>query len=198
MPPVRQATVTALLTAWSEGDASALDHLVPIVYAELHNLARRHMRAERRGHAVQTTVLVHEAYVRLASSRGLRCKDRVHFYALCAGIMRRILVDIARREHARKRGGNAGQLVLDERLTPAPERGPDIEAVDDAVTALATVNHRQARIVELRYFGGLSVEETAGVMRLSRATVLREWKAAKQWLLHQLTGRDAVRRAERS
>jgi RNA polymerase sigma factor (TIGR02999 family) len=191
MPASRQPTVTALLVAWSHGDASALEYLVPLVYAELHRLAHQYMRRERQGHALDTTALVHEAYVRLASTHRIACEDRVHFFAVCAGLMRRILVDIARQEHALKRGGHARRVPLDEALTPLPSAGPAIIQVDDALRALAAIHPRQARIVELRYFGGLSVEETASALGLSRATVLREWRLARKWLAHELSREEA-------
>lgn len=189
--------VTALLSAWSDGDRSALDDLVPLVYEELHRLAHHYMRGERRGRGLDTTVVVHEAYLRLAGSRGLRCENRMHFFAVCAGLMRRILVDIARQEHAEKRGGAVRHVPFAESLAVAPQPGPNLVAVDEALDVLALDDPRKARVVELRYFGGLSVEETAHALGLSRVTVLRDWKLAKAWLWNELSRTDIGRAAER-
>jgi RNA polymerase sigma factor (TIGR02999 family) len=176
------------LSAWAGGDPSALDALVPLVYAELRRLAHHYKRGERRGFGLETTALVHEAYLRLVKARDVRFDNRVHFYAVCAGIIRRILVDIARQEHALKRGGEAPMVVFDEAHVASPQPTREVIAVDEALVALAADDPRKARIVELRYFGGLTVDETAEVLGFSRATVLREWNLAKQWLFHELGG----------
>lgn len=179
--------VTQLLLDWSNGDQQALDQLLPLVYDELHRLAEHYMRRERPDHTLQPTALVHEAYLRLIDQQRVRWRNRAHFFAIAAQAMRRILVDHARRHQARKRG--SGQRVpLDEaRAVPSlPEM--DLVALDEALTRLAEFDPRQSRIVELRFFGGLSIEETASVLQLSPATVKREWQLAKAWLYRALTG----------
>jgi RNA polymerase sigma factor (TIGR02999 family) len=179
--------VTSLLVAWSEGDDSALAQLVPRVYDELRRIAHRHLRAERPGRTLQTTALVHEAYLRLVDTRRVRWESRAHFLSVAAQAMRRILVDAARARGARKRGGGVAVEALDEAAAVAPQREASLVALDDALTALAEVDPRKSRVVELRYFGGLSVEETAAVLRVSPETVHRDWRVAKAWLLRELS-----------
>jgi RNA polymerase sigma factor (TIGR02999 family) len=183
-PPPRD--VTTLLLAWREGDDRALDALVPLVYAELRRLAHRKMRAERPGSPLQTTALVHETYLRLIDSSRVCWKSRAHFFSVSAQLMRRVLVDAARARSARKRGGDIDLVELAGDCDRASRRRADIVAVDEALTALAEVHPRKARVVELRYFGGLSVEETAEVVQVSPETVMRDWKMAKLWLLREL------------
>lgn len=178
--------VTQLLLAWSGGDASALDRLIPLVYDELHRLAHRYMARERTGHTLQTTALVNEAYLRLVDQRRVRWQNRTHFFAVSAQLIRRILVDFSRSRSSRKRGGTATRVTLDEATAAALEPDGDMAALDDALTALAAVDPRQSRVVELRFFGGLSVEETAEVLGISPETVHRDWKVAKMWLLREL------------
>ena len=193
MPLPASADVTSLLVAWSEGDTDALAQLVPKVYAELHRLAHHQMRAERPGRTLQTTALVNEAYLRLVDTRRVRWQSRAHFLGVAAQAMRRILVDAARARGARKRGGIGPRASLDESLLPAPGRGASLVALDDALTALAQVDPRKSQVVELRYFAGLSVAETAAVLGVSAETVQRDWKVAKAWLLRELTGGGAPR-----
>jgi RNA polymerase sigma factor (TIGR02999 family) len=182
--------VTELLVAWSGGDASALEQLVPLVHAELQRLARRQMRRERDGHTLQTTALVNEAYLRLVDLSRIRWQDRAHFFAMSARLMRRILVDHARSRRYIKRGGGAGRVPFDEGLTVSMEPAADLVALDDALQALARVDARKGHVVELRYFGGLSVEETAEALHVSPETVMRDWRLAKAWLLREITARD--------
>jgi len=193
VPLPASADVTSLLVAWSEGDDSALAQLVPRVYDELRRIAHHHVRAERPGRTLQTTALVHEAYLRLVDTRRVRWESRAHFLGVAAQAMRRILVDAARARGARKRGGNAAVVALDEAALLAPQREASLVALDDALTALAEVDPRKSRVVELRYFGGLSVEETAAVLRVSPETVHRDWRVAKAFLLRELSGKDAAR-----
>jgi RNA polymerase sigma factor (TIGR02999 family) len=188
VPLPASADVTSLLVAWSEGDDAALALLVPKVYAELHRLAHHHMRAEGSGRTLQTTALVNEAYLRLVDTRRVRWQSRAHFLGVAAQAMRRILVDAARARGARKRGGPGPRLCLDESLLPASERGASLVALDDALAALAGFDPRKSQVVELRYFAGLSVAETAAVLRVSAETVQRDWRVAKAWLLRELTG----------
>ena len=188
MPLPASADVTSLLVAWSEGDEAALALLVPRIYAELHRLAHHHMRAERSGRTLQTTALVNEAYLRLVDTRRIRWESRAHFLGVAAQAMRRVLVDAARARGARKRGGAESPVVLDEALLAAPERSASLLALDDALTALASVDPRKSQMVELRYFAGLSVAETATVLGVSPETVHRDWRVAKAWLLRELSG----------
>jgi len=190
--------VTQLLQAWSGGEESALDKLVPLVYGELHRMARRHMARERSGQTLQVTALVNEAYLKLVHSRqGLvdsrqaSWQDRAHFFAVCAQIMRRILVDRARGRGARKRGLGTPALELEEALVVAHGRGTDLVALDDALKDLAALDPRKGQVVELRFFGGLSVEETAEVLKVSKETVMRDWKLAKSWLRRELSRENA-------
>ena len=178
--------VTQLLLAWSQGDQAALDQLIPLVHAELHRLAHRCMDRERAGHTLQTTALVNEAYLRLIDSSQVRWQNRAHFFAVAAQLMRRILVDFARSRHNLKRGGAAQRVSLDEALLLPQESDPDLIALDEALDALAALDPRQARAVELRFFGGLSVEQTAEVLQVSPETVARDWRVAKAWLLREL------------
>jgi len=182
--------LTGLLLAWGNGDQSAFDHLVAAVHDELRRLARRQMRGERANHTLQTTALVNEAYLRLIDLRRVDWQDRTHFFALSARLMRRILVDHARARHYRKRGGGAGHVDLDEALVVSTARGPDLVALDDALQALARIDARKSKVVEMRFFGGLSVKETADALHVSPETVMRDWRLAKAWLLRELH-RDA-------
>ena len=178
--------VTCLLQAWCSGDQNALKELTPLVYGELHRLAHRYMLRERVGHTLQTTALVNEAYLKLIDASKVPWQNRAHFFAISAGLMRRILVDFARTRGSRKRGGDVRKLELDESRVAAPERNSDLIALDSALTSLAAIDPRQARVVELRYFGGLEVEETAEVLGISPRTVKREWAVAKLWLLREM------------
>ncbi len=178
--------VTQLLLKWREGDAQALEELTPIVYGELRRLARHYMRAERQGHVLQTTALVHEAYLKLVGL-DMSWRGRVHFLAVAARLMRRVLVDYARERDAAKRGGGAHALTLDEaRLAAGP--APDVVALDEALDSLARIDERKSRVIELRFFGGLTIEETAGALGVSHATVERDMKMAKAWLSRELKG----------
>lgn len=180
-------TVTQMLAAWSDsGDREALDKLMPIVYDELRRQAARYLKHERQGHTLQTTALVHEAYVRLIDQAGVRWQNRAHFYGIAAELMRRILVDHARKRNAAKRGGEAVKVTLNEEVQAASEQNPDIISVDEALRKLALVDQQQARIVELRFFGGLTVEETAEVLGISDRTVKRDWSVAKAWIRREL------------
>jgi RNA polymerase sigma factor (TIGR02999 family) len=183
--------VTGLLLAWSQGDESALERLVPVVYEELRRLAHHYMSQERTGHTLQTTALVHEAYQRLVDTPHVRWHDRGHFYAVCAKLMRRILVDHARSRGYLKRGGGLQQVSLAEALEVPQASGTDLVAIDQALTKLADLDARKAKVVELRFFGGLTVEETAQVLQVSTDTVLRDWKMAKVWLLRELSQGNA-------
>ena len=184
MSPV---SVSVLLRAWSEGDRDALDKLTPIVYEELRRLARRYMRGERDGHSLQTTALVHEAYTRLVDYQRMQWQDRAHFFAVSAQLMRRILVEHARR-HNLKRGGGVRHVPLDEAALVGGEDTTDFAALDNAMNALEKLDPRKMQIVEMRFFGGLSVEETAEVLKISPITVKRDWRAARMWLYRELTG----------
>jgi RNA polymerase sigma-70 factor, ECF subfamily len=181
----RTHDVTALLCAWRQGDADALGRLVPLVHDELHRRARNYMRGERPNHTLRPTALVNEAYLRLIDVRGLDWKDRAHFLAMAARQMRRVLIDSARARGYQKRGGGVPNVTFDEELAVV-ERGPDLEALDDALEALAKQDERKARVVELRFFGGLTNEEAAEALGVSSDTVMRDWKIAKLWLLREL------------
>jgi len=183
--------VTELLLAWSEGDEGALERLVPLVEAELRRLARGYMARERRGHTLQITALVNEAFLRLADARRLRWQDRAHFLGISARLMRRVLVDHARSRGFQKRGGGAQQVTLSDALPESVEPAVDLVdlvALDRALDALAAVDVRKSRVIELRFFGGLSVEEAAEVLHVSSDTVKRDWRLAKLWLLRELDG----------
>ena len=179
---------TELLQAWGAGDAAAFELLIPLVHAELRRLARRYMGHERSGHTLQPTALVNEAYLRLVDLQRMRWQDRAHFLAMAARLMRRILVDNARSKGYRKRGGGARQVTLDEALIISSPRSDDLIALDDALTQFAAISPRKAEVVELRFFGGLSVEETAEALQVSPETVKRDWRLAKAWLVRQLAG----------
>ena len=182
--------LSGLLRAWGDGDRGALDRLTPIVYDELHRLASCYMRGERPGHSLQTTALVNEAYIRLIDYKSMRWQDRSHFFAVSAQLMRRILVDHARR-HNLKRGGGVQHVPLEDTSEVGSDRAADLLALDDALDALARVAPRKVQVVEMRYFGGLSVEETADVLKVSPVTVMRDWSTAKAWLYRELGGRTS-------
>ena len=178
--------VTELLTAWSGGDKAALDKLMPLIHQELRRLAHRYMSRERPGHTMQTTALVNEAYIRLVNREGVHWQNRAHFFAIASQLMRHILVDHARSHAYAKRGGGAQTISLDEAMVVSQERAAEVVALDDALKELADIDPQQSRIVELRFFGGLTIEETAVVLGLSPATIKREWSTAKAWLYHEL------------
>jgi RNA polymerase sigma-70 factor (ECF subfamily) len=190
MAAVSPPDVTQLLQAWSRGDASALNKLTPLVYKELHRVAHRYMAMENPGHTLQTTALVNEAYLRLVSNRAT-WQNRAHFFAISAQLMRQILVDFARSRHQLKRGGKIQRVSLEEATVSSEEPDADPVALDDALNALAAVDHRKSRVVELRFFGGLSVEQTAEVLKVSADTVLRDWRLAKLWLMRELSHRES-------
>jgi RNA polymerase sigma-70 factor (ECF subfamily) len=179
--------VSGLLRAWSEGDRGALDKLTSIVYDELHRLARHYMKRERPGHSLQTTALVNEAYTRLVDYKGMQWQNRAHFFAVSAQLMRRILVEHARR-HNLKRGGGVQHVSLEETAMVGGERAADLVGLDEAMEALARLDPRKVQVVEMRFFGGLSVEETAEVLKVSPVTVMRDWSTAKAWLYRELAG----------
>jgi RNA polymerase sigma-70 factor, ECF subfamily len=179
--------ITQLLRAWSGGDQAALGKLTPLVYEELHRAAHRYMAQERPGHMLQTTALVNEVYLRLVDVRKVNWQDRAHFLAVCARLMRRVLTDFARSRRHLKRGGDSPRVVLDEALLVSRQPPADLIALDDGLNALAAFDPRKSEVVELRFFGGLSVEETAAVLEVSSDTVKRDWKLARVWLLEQMT-----------
>lgn len=183
-PPV--AEISALLSAWSDGDGSALEKLTPVVYNELHRLARRYMKQERPGHSLQTTALVNEAYTRLVDYKRMRWQNRAHFFAVSAQLMRRILVEHARRRNS-KRGRGVKHISLEEATVVGRQGEMDLLALDEAMKRLAQLDPRKEEVIEMRFFGGLSVEETAEVLKVSAATVKREWRAARAWLYRELT-----------
>jgi RNA polymerase sigma factor (TIGR02999 family) len=178
--------ITHLLLAWNDGDEQALGRLMPLVHRELHRLAHRHMAGERPGHQLQTTALVNEAYLRLVDSSRVRWQNRAHFFAVSAQLMRRILVDSARARDRLKRGGDVVQVPIDEAAGISLQPGVDLVALDDGLTALAALDERKSRVVELRFFGGLTVEETAEVLEISPMTVMRDWEFARAWLRREL------------
>ena len=178
--------ITHLLNEWNEGDEQALDRLIPLVYDELRQQAARYLRRERNGHTLNTTALVNEAYLRLVQAKEVRWQGRAHFFAIAANLMRRILVDHARRRDAEKRGGSNIRLTLDETIALAKESDVDLLAIDEALDKLATIDEMQARIVELRFFSGLSVEETAAALGVSPKTVKRDWSVARAWLRREI------------
>lgn len=180
--------VTRLLVAWQHGHEDALERLIPLVYAELHRLAHAQMARERVGHTLQTTALVHETYLRLVDRNQVSWTDRAHFFAVCARLMRRILVDRARARHASKRGGAARHVAFEDWLVGRPPDDEELLALDEVLDRLALNDRRRSRVVELRYFGGMTVEETAAVLDVSPETVTRDWKVARLWLLHELRG----------
>ena len=181
-PPSKTHQVTDLLDAWSHGDKEALDKLMPLVYDELRRLARQHMRRERAGHTLQTTALVNEAYIRLVDQRRAQWQNRGQFFGIAARLMRRILVDHARSRHRLKREGDAHKVSLDEAATVSQEQSTDLLALHEALKKLETLNERMGRIVELRFFGGLSIEETADVIKVSPGTVMKDWTFAKAFM----------------
>src|SRR4029450_13441301 len=178
--------VTQLLLDWTNGDQAALDRLMPLVDRGLHRMAHHYMRRENAGHTLQTTALVNEAYLRLIEQKHVHWKNRAHFFALSAQLMRRILVDLARKRRYAKRGGGAYKVSFDDGLVVSPERGADLIALDEALQRLAELDSRKGQIVELRFFGGLSVDETAEALHISAVTVMREWSMAKAWLYNSL------------
>jgi RNA polymerase sigma-70 factor, ECF subfamily len=182
--------VTQLLKAWTAGDQSALEKLTPLVYEQLHRVAQRYMAGQRPGHPLQTTALVNEVYLRLVDCDRVNWQDRAHFFAVSAQLMRRILIDFARSRGYQKRGGGSPHVSLEDAPSVSSEPDPNIVALDDALKALAKVDSRKSQVVELRFFGGLSVEETAEVLRVSAETVGRDWKMAKMWLLEELNERN--------
>lgn len=183
--------ITGSLAAWSRGDEKALKDVIPLVYDDLRLIARRHL-GRLQAPLVQSGSLVHEAYLKLIHVRGIRCNNRAHFFALCSQMIRRILVDHARKQRSAKRGGPL-QVPLDEALLGSRARGVEVEALDEALDSLARTDPRKARVVELRFFGGLSVEETAEVLEVSEETVTRDWKMAKTWLFREITRRATGR-----
>lgn len=186
MPTSASHEVTQLLLAWNDGDQAALDRLIPLVHTELRRLARHYMRRERAGHTLQTTALVNEAYLRLVDARQVQWQNRTHFFGIAAQLMRRILVDLARERNYQKRGGGAQQVALNEALAVSRERDGDVVALDEALQALAKVDERKSRVVEMRFFGGLNEKEIATALNVSPETVRRDWRLAKAWLLRWL------------
>jgi RNA polymerase sigma factor (TIGR02999 family) len=182
-----QQDITGMLAAWNRGDSDALDRLIELVYPELRRIAHQHLERRRAGETLESAALANEAYLKLVRAGGIRCENRAHFLALCAQIMRRILVDHARRRGFAKRGGNALRMPLDEVLLVAEARGIEVLALDEALGALARIDRRKGRVVELRYFGGLSIEETAEVLGVSADTAKRDWRMARAWLFAELT-----------
>ena len=180
--------VTGLLQAWSAGDEEALQKLTPLVFRELHRAARHYMAGERTGHTLQATALINEVYLRLIDARQMDWQNRAHFFGICAQLMRRILTDFARSRRYQKRGGGAIPVPLDEALVVGSQPDSDLVALDDALNRLALVDERKGRVVELRFFGGLDVKETAEVLKVSKETVMRDWKLAKVWLVRDLSG----------
>jgi len=178
--------ITGLLLAWSKGDEEALGYLVPLVYPELRRIARLHLFRRTADHTLESAALANEAYLKLIRAQGVRCENRVHFFALCAQMIRRILVDHARGRRFAKRGGEAVHVPLDETLLGTRARGVGLLALDDALASLSEVDPRKSRVVELRYFGGLTVEETSEVLQISPQTVMRDWQLAKTWLFREL------------
>jgi RNA polymerase sigma factor (TIGR02999 family) len=187
-PPRQEHEITQLLAEWRDGNQAALDELYPLVYDELHRLARRYMSRERKGHTLQTTALINEAYVRLVDQRNVQWANRSHFFAISAQIMRRILIDHARRHAYAKRGGGARQVSLDETATMVHDDLAEFLRLDEALKSLAELDPRRSQVVELKYFGGLNNDEIAAVLKISKNTVIRDWNMARAWLHSQLTG----------
>jgi RNA polymerase sigma-70 factor (ECF subfamily) len=187
MPPGPHQ-VTTLLKEWSDGDETALEQLMPLVYDELHRLAHQHMRREKRGNVLQTSALINEAYLRLVDEPRVHWQNRAHFFGIAARLMRRILVDEARKRNSAKRGGGAIQVSLNEATSVAQEQAANVVALDDALRSLEAIDSRQSEIVELRFFGGMSIEETAGVLKVSPGTVMRDWTFARAWLRNEMNG----------
>jgi RNA polymerase sigma factor (TIGR02999 family) len=192
MAGTSQADVTQLLVSWSNGDQQALDKLIPLVYGELRRLADRYLRRERPGHTLQSTALVNEAWMKLIDQRNVHWQNRAHFFGVAAQLIRRILVDYARNRYAAKRGGHAFKLSLEDVVEMPKQRDLDLVVLDDALESLSKVDPQQGRIVELRFFAGLSIEETAEVLRISPATVKRDWVSAKAWLYREMGGRPEI------
>ncbi len=190
MGPTASHDITAFLRAWSHGDERALESLVPLVERELRGIARHCLEAKRHDPILDTTALINEAYLRLIDASQVSWQDRAHFFAVCAKIMRRILVDHVRARRTTKRGGGAPQISLNEALAVAPEPASDLVAIDEALEALAKVDGRKGSVVELRFFGGLNIEETAEVLKVSPETVRRDWRLAKAWLLREMGGSE--------
>jgi RNA polymerase sigma-70 factor, ECF subfamily len=178
--------ITRLLQAWCDGSPEALDQLLPLVYQELHRAARRQMARENSGHTLQTTALINEVYLRLVNFPEVNWQNRAHFFAVCSKLMRRILTDVARSRLAQKRGGGAMEVSFDEGIMGGGGNGSDLLSLDEAMERLARLDQRKSQVVEMRFFGGLSVEETAAVLKISQETVLRDWRMAKVWLLREL------------
>jgi RNA polymerase sigma factor (TIGR02999 family) len=189
--------VTGLLLEWRGGDERALDRLIPLVHGELHRIAERFVQRERTGHTLQATALINEAYLRLIDAKRVHWRDRAHFLAISARLMRQVLVDYARSRGYQKRGGDAVRVTLIEELAAVDEPSLEMIALDDALEALAKFDERKSRVIELRCFGGLSVEETAAVLQVSQDTIMRDWKLAKAWLLRELGGGRNQRRDHR-
>ena len=187
-PPQQQ--VTELLAAWGGGDQAARDELMPLVYEELRRLARRCMNRERAGHTLQTSALVNEAFLRLVDQKNVRWQDRAHFFGIAARLMRQVLVDYARRRGYAKRGGDVRRVPLDEAVVVSEERAAEVVALDDALKSLAEIDPRKSQVVELRFFGGLSIEETAEVLGVSPGTVMRDWTFTKAWLRKEMAGEE--------
>ena len=185
------ATPTELLLAWNRGEDDALEQLVPLVHDELRRLAQQYMRRERADHSLQATGLVNETYLRLTDIKRIKWQNRAHFFAMSARLMRRILVDMARAHGNQKRGGGLPHVALDEGLAVSDEASPSLLALDDALRALAAIYPRQSEVVELRFFGGLDIDETAEALHVSPDTIKRDWRFAKLWLMRELSGRDA-------
>ena len=194
MSDVRSGDVTALLIEWRDGNTEAIEKLLPLVHEELRRIAKRHMAGERPGHTLQATALVNEVYLRLVDIRRIQWQDRAHFFAMAARLMRRVLVDFARARKNQKRGGALHRVTLDQELLVANEGPHDLIDIDEALNALAAQYERKAQVVELRFFGGLSVEETAEVLKISQETVMRDWKFAKSWLMRELSRNGSMPR----
>lgn len=188
VPDPESGQVTELLLAWSDGDETALEKLLPLVYRELRRLARYYMKNERSGHTLQTTALVNEAYLRLVDLKRMRWQNRAHFFALSASLMRRVLIDSARSRHYLKRAGNAQRVSLDEVPSVSTEQIAGLLALDEALKALSKVDPRKEKVVEMRFFGGLSVQQTAEVLKISPESVRRDWRMAKAWLFREVSG----------
>ena len=191
-PPQQEHEITQLLAEWRDGNQAALDDLYPLVYDELHRLARRYMSKERKGHTLQTTALINEAYVRLVDQRNVQWANRSHFFAISAQIMRRILIDHARRQMYAKRGGGARQVSLEETAVVVQDDLSEFVRLDEALKSLAELDPRRSQVVELKYFGGLNNDEIAGVLKISTNTVIRDWNMARAWLYRQLAGGAAT------
>jgi RNA polymerase sigma factor (TIGR02999 family) len=188
MPASNPHEISLLLRVWSEGDKAAMDRLMPLVYGELRRLAKSHMRRERANHSLQTAELIHEAYLRLIDADQLSLENRRHFFAVASRLMRQVLVDLARERGSHKRGGAAEQVSLDEAMVVSKQRDEGLLALDEALLALAEFDARKSQVVELRFFGGLNVEETAEALGVSVETVHRDWRLAKSWLLRRMRG----------